>query len=296
MTLLVPEPRRPRGWARTDRRPCRPPMTLFVTTTPAGWEAPDADLTRVPRLHLVRTRCGPDPTALSGTGSRDECIPRRSPAFRSQPRSPPGFRDFEETHAMRPHRSTVLALPVAALAMVALLSWGPPTAEAAGSTASRPQLLTLPSYRSVVIGATVVSLAPWTSPVRPRSRLWRPRLWRPRPWRPPRSRPRLWRPPRSSPQPHPQPQPRLHPHRLRPAPSVVSGPSSASASRAATTPTTPATATTGPISSRPPRGTVWGWPACPARRRPRSRIRPRWSCRRASGWGQWPACSRRLGL
>ena len=83
---------------------------------------------------------------------------RRSPAFRSQPPSPPGFRDFEETHAMRTHRSTVSTVLLTTLVFGTLLTWGLRPTTAGGST-PRPSGPSLPGYRSVVVGATVVSLA-----------------------------------------------------------------------------------------------------------------------------------------
>ena len=59
---------------------------------------------------------------------------------------------------MRTHRSIFSLLLLVTLATGALLSWGVTPAEAGGSTIPS-RILAQPGYRSVVIGATVVSLA-----------------------------------------------------------------------------------------------------------------------------------------
>ena len=137
---------------------------------------------------------------------------------------------------MRTHRSTsplhspsVHRSPPSVVRAPPVLTWAPPRPRPRLGIAP-PGYTSPPGYRSVVIGATVVSLAALDLPGPPRSP-------------PVPSTPRRRRLPRH---------PRSAHHRARPpAPSAACGPSSASASRAATTPSTPATATTGPTSSRP---------------------------------------------
>jgi resuscitation-promoting factor RpfB len=60
---------------------------------------------------------------------------------------------------MRTHRSTSIALLFVILAVGTLLTWTQRPALAEGSTPSRSAAGSLPGYRSVVVGATVVSLA-----------------------------------------------------------------------------------------------------------------------------------------
>jgi hypothetical protein len=60
---------------------------------------------------------------------------------------------------MRPHRSPHAAALVAALVATVLLLAGPWQAVAGGSTAPRTPSLLQPGHRSVVVGATVVALA-----------------------------------------------------------------------------------------------------------------------------------------
>ena len=171
---------------------------------------------------------------------------------------------------MRKHRSTrnshaslksvLAAALVAAIATGAVLTVGSSPAVAEGTIGSHAVNLTQPAFRSVVVGAAVVSLATLDLPG-----------------------------PVSVP----------HRADYGPAggdPTGTGGGSGAagqptggvsarlpaSASRAATTPSTPETASTAPTSSRRPPGTGWASPACPTRLPLPSRTRPRWSCRRGA--------------
>jgi hypothetical protein len=62
---------------------------------------------------------------------------------------------------MRKHRSTFITVFIGALTVGVLSWWGPSPSPAVAATSPVPRtpVLTLPGYRSVVIGATVVSLA-----------------------------------------------------------------------------------------------------------------------------------------
>jgi len=74
---------------------------------------------------------------------------------------------------MRTHRSTFSVVLVVAVTVGALLVWGQSPAQAEGSAAPRTPDTSVAGYRSVVIGATVVSLAsldlpgPTTAPTVP---------------------------------------------------------------------------------------------------------------------------------
>jgi hypothetical protein len=60
---------------------------------------------------------------------------------------------------MRTHRTIAFSAVMATLSVGTLMTWGPSPAFAGGQNPSHGPVLSLPGYRSVVIGATVVSLA-----------------------------------------------------------------------------------------------------------------------------------------
>jgi len=181
---------------------------------------------------------------------------------------------------MRTHRSTVFSVLFIAVTVGALLSWGQSPAQAAGSTAPRTPGASLAGYRSVVIGATVVSLASLDLP---------------------------------------------GPTTL---PTVPPAPPTTTTAPPTTTTVPPTTTTTGPPSF--PLGGVWaelrqcesggnyaidtgngyygayqfsastwhglGFSGLPSQAPPATQDTAAVELQARSGWGQWPACSRRLGL
>jgi hypothetical protein len=197
---------------------------------------------------------------------------------------PPGFRDFEETHAMRTYRTTshatftfssiAVALLVVAVATGAVLTLGASPAVAGGSIKSQPVDLAQPAFRSVVVGASVVSLATLDLP------------------------------------------------------GPVSVPTVPTTTTTTTAPPPPTPTTTGPPTS--PLGGVWaelrqcesggnyatntgngyygayqfsaatwhglGFTGLPSDAPPAVQDEAAVELQARSGWGQWPACSRRLGL
>jgi hypothetical protein len=181
---------------------------------------------------------------------------------------------------MRTHRSTVFSVLFIAVTVGALLSWGQSPAQAAGSTAPHAAGASLAGYRSVVIGATVVSLASLDLP---------------------------------------------GPTTL---PTVPPTPTTTTTVPPTTTTVPPTTTTTGPPSF--PLGGVWaelrqcesggnyaidtgngyygayqfsastwhglGFSGLPSQAPPATQDTAAVELQARSGWGQWPACSRRLGL
>jgi hypothetical protein len=174
---------------------------------------------------------------------------RRSPAFRSQPRSPPGFRTLRKRT-----RCTSTASP--------LHRWPrPPSPSSPCSRLFHHQLPQGPHGRS----------RPNPPPASPSP--WPPGACRCRPPCPPSSPRRTWPP-------HPN-----HPCRLPLRPRARPpgrGRHSASANRPATTASTPATGTTGPISAPLPPGGGWATRASPAKPRRPCRTRQPGSSRPAA--------------
>jgi hypothetical protein len=212
--------------------------------------------------------------------------------------SPPGFRDFEETHAMRTYRSTstsnstfrtvVTGALLGALATGAVLTLGASPAVAGGSIRAHPVNLTQPAFRSVVIGATVVSLAtldlpgPVSVPTVPTTT-------------PPVTTPPVTTPPVTTP-----------PATTPPLPPPASGP-----------PTSPlggvwaelrqcesggnyaADTGNGYYGAYQFSAATWhglGFTGLPSQAPPAVQDEAAVELQARSGWGQWPACSRRLGL
>jgi hypothetical protein len=189
---------------------------------------------------------------------------------------------------MRTHRSTAFSVLLSvAVTTGALLSWGQSPAEAAGPTTPHTAGTSLAGYRSVVIGATVVSLASLDLP-------------------------------------GPTTLPTVPP---APATTTTTVPPTTTTAPPSTT-TVPPTTTTGPPTF--PLGGVWaqlrqcesdgnyaidtgngyygayqfsastwhglGFSGLPSQAPPATQDTAAVELQARSGWGQWPACSRRLGL
>jgi hypothetical protein len=176
---------------------------------------------------------------------------------------------------MRTHRSTFFAVLFVALAVGALLSWGPSPAVAGGSTSPRPQGLTLPGYRSVVVGATVVSLAALDLPG-------------------PTSVPTV--PPAAAPAPTPVTAP------PPPAPGPPTFPLGGvwAQLRQCESGDNYATNTgNGYYGAYQFSASTWhglGFSGLPSENPPAVQDEAAVALQSRSGWGQWPACARRLGL
>ena len=247
-------------------------MTHTPTTDRPAREPPDADLTRVPRLHLVRTRCSPEPTALPGTGSRDECAPD------GRPHSEANLEALRASATLRkrtlcartapPNAADALVAALVAAATGAFLT-GPWQAVAGGSTGPRTPNLPQPGHRSVVVGATVVALAALDLPGRRRC--------------PPSQPPPVVTPPPPPPSPPPSPLGGVWAELRR----CESGDDYAIDTG------------NGYYGAYQFSAATWhglGFAGLPNQAPPAFQDEAAVELQARSGWGQWPACSRRLGL
>jgi len=176
---------------------------------------------------------------------------------------------------MRTHRSTFSAVLLVALAVGTLLSWDPSPAEAGGSTSARAPGLTLPGYRSVVIGATVVSLAALDLPG-------------------PTSVPTV------PPAPVPAPTPVTTPPPTAPGPPAFPlGGVWAQLRQCESGGNYAIDTGNGYYGAYQFSATTWhglGFTGLPSENPPAVQDEAAVELQARSGWGQWPACARRLGL